>query len=246
MSMDYSKVFGPTAATAAGATIGSAAELLNVDVTIYEIRVALANVVDAKEISGKIAITATGLDGTHEYAFGGGQGGATNSGTMPAEVIKCSIPISANSKVTITGTAAETLADCTVSLGFTPGRGRNVRSYYVGGAGQDTTADTNLALTTSPVMEEGGRIVNVRCCACGGVTDAKAGTAKLYIDVPGLSGPFEYAVGGGAGGAANAQNNIADNIDLPRGIPVKKNDTIAISITSAEIVLSAAASIQVA
>jgi len=203
------------------------------------------NVVNAKECAGTIEVEADGLDGTHIYAYGNGAGGATNSGNMAAEPIDCSIPITGNSKVTVSVKDAEVAKDVTVSVEFSPGLGRNVRSYAVGGAGQDTTADTELALTTSPVMEVGGTIREIRF-AGSGVVDAKAASGKLYISVPGLSGPFEYAVGNGPGGATLSGAAWADVIDLPHGIPVGKNVTVSISLTSAEIVLSATCSIQVA
>jgi len=243
--MDYGMAFGPTdSAAGTKTTVGTAGALLDKDVTIYKIRVAKGNVVNAKECAGVITIEAKGLDGTHVYAYGNGAGGATNSGNSPAEPIDCSIPVSGNSVVTVSVTDAENAKDVIVSLHYRLGKGRNVRSYAVGGAGQDTTADTPLTLTTSPVIEAAGSIREIRF-AGSGVVDAKAGSGKLVIEVPGLSGPFEYAIGNGPGGATLSGPAWADVIDLPQGIPVKENITVTIKLTTAEIMLSATCSIQV-
>ena len=245
--MDYGKTFGPTdSAAGTKTTVGAAAALLNKDVTIHKIRVGKGNVVNAKENAGKIEIEATGLDGTHVYAYGNGSGGATNNAqNIAAEEIDCSIPISANSKVTVSVTDAENAKNVVVGLEFHPGKGKNVHSYCVGGAGQDTTAATVLTLTTSPVMEEGGTIKEIRF-AGSGVVDADAGSGELVFKVPGLSGPFEWSVGNGPGGATLGGAAHADVIDLPHGIPVKKNDTITVTIETPEIMLSATCSFQVA
>jgi len=245
--MDRSKSFGPTDSVAGTkTTVGTADALLDRDVTIYKIRVGKGNVVNAKECAGVITVEAKGLDGTHQYAYGNGSGGATNSAqNIAAEEIDCSIPISGNSIVTVSVTDAEAAKDVEVSLQFKEGRGPDVRSYAVGGAGQDTTADTLLALTTAPVMEKGGLIKEIRF-AGSGVVDAKAGSGRLELKIPGLSGPFEWAVGNGPGGATLGGAAHADVINLPNGIPVAKNVTVTINITTAEVMLSATCSIQVA
>lgn len=240
----FSKVFGPTDSVAGTkTTVGAAASLRPEGCHIFRIRVGKGNVVNAKENAGVITIEAPGLDGTHKYAYGNGCGGATNYGAnRAAEKIDCSIPIAGNVLVTVSVTDAEAAKDVTVSLEFRIGMGRNVRSYAGGGAGIDSTADTPLTVATL-TMELGGTIKEIRF-AGSGVVDAKAGSAKLTLEVPGLKGPFEYSVGNGPGGATLGGPNDADVIDTE--IPVGANVSVIISLTSAEIMLSATVSIQVA
>lgn len=239
----YSLVFGPTDSVAGTkTTVGAAASLRPEGCHIYKMRVAKGNVVNAKECAGIITIEAPGLDGTHKYAYGNGTGGATNSSNYAAEEIHCSIPIAGNVLVTVSVTDAEVAKSVTVSLMFRIGMGRNVRSYTAGGAGSDTTAATIKTVGTI-VMEQAGTIKEIRF-AGSGIVDAKDGTGKLVIEVPGLKGPFEYAVGSGPGGATLGRGDNADVIDTE--IPVGANVSVVVYLTTVEVMLSATCSIQVA
>jgi hypothetical protein len=247
---DGSYTFGPTDSVAGTkTTVGTAAPIWNRDSTVITMRVAKGNVVDAKECAGFIEVEADGLNGPHIYAYGNGAGGATNSGNMAAEIIECSIPVTGNSNVTVSVTDAEAAKDVTVSLGFVAGLGRNVRSYSAGGAGQDTAADTQLTLTsTKPHTTKivaAGTIKEIRF-AGSGVVDAKAGSGILELDVPDYNMPTRWAIGNGPGGATLSGPAHADVIDLKQGIPVSKNTTITVLVTTAEIMLSASCSFQVA
>lgn len=246
--MDHSATFGPTDSSAgAKTTVGSAIQISDKDITIHRLRVGKGNVVNAKECSGFITVEAVGLEGSHVYAYGNGSGGATNNGQNgPAEPIDCSIPISKNSVITISVTDAENAKNVVVGVEYHDGSGKNVRSYALGGAGQDTTATTPLALTTSPVMQKSGLIKEIRF-AGSGVVDADAGSGELGIVVPGLPpASQEYCIGNGPGGATLGGPQWADVIDLPHGIPVTKGQTIGVNITTPEIMLSASCSFQVA
>jgi len=240
----YSKVFGPTDSVAGTkTTVGAAVSLRPEPCYIYRIRVGKGNVVNAKENAGVIEIEAPGLDGTHKYAYGNGSGGATNNGqNQPAEKIDCGIPIAPNVLVTVSVKDAEAAKDVTVSLEFRTGSGRNIRSYAVGGAAVDSTADAALTVGTM-TMELGGTIKQIRF-AGSGIVDAKAASGKLMLEVPGLKGPFEYAVGNGPGGASLGGAADADVFDVE--IPVGPNVGVIAYLTSAEVVLSATVSIQVA
>lgn len=245
--MDHSVTFGPTDSSAgAKTTMGTAKTIISdKHVTIHRLRVGKGNVVNAKECAGVVIVEAVGLEGTHEYAYGNGAGGATNSSNMAAEPIDCSIPLTPNAPVTISITDAESAKNCVVGVEFHDGIGKNVRSYSLGGAGQDTTASTLLALTTSPIMEKGGKIKEIRF-AGSGVVDADAGSGELEIVVPGIpKSEQSYSVGNGPGGATLSGPAWADVIDLPNGIPVKEGQTIGVNITTPEIMLSATCSFQV-
>lgn len=237
----YSKVFGPTDSVAGTLTqVGSTYIIKPGSWVINKIIVGKGNVVNAKECAGKITITVAGTDGTYIYAYGNGAGGATNSGNGPAEPIECEISAKGGSEVKVYVTDAEIAKDVTVSLEFKSGGGR-VDSYATGGAGSDTTADTELALTAIKPTKPGS-IKQIRI-AGSGVVDAKAGSGKLILDVPGLDGPFEYAFGNGPGGATLSGPAWADvfNVD----IPVTENTSITPKVTTAEIMLSVTVSLAI-
>lgn len=251
--MDHSATFGPTdSAAGTKTTVGTAkTQLSDKNITIHRLRVGKGNVVNAKECSGFITVEAVGLEGSHVYAYGNGSGGATNNGQNgPSEEIECSIPIGAGVDVTVEVLDAEAAKDVTVSLGFDKGQGKNVYSYGLGGAGVDTTADTLLAggmldkkTGKTTVVGVSGRIKEIRFAGTG-VVDADAGTGKLVFEMPIIKGPWEYAIGNGPGGATLGGPNHADvfNVD----IPVKANDSVVVNLTTAEIMLSATCSFQVA
>jgi len=250
--MEYSKVFGPTDSVAQVVANGRKKTQIGSDYTIrpdgpytiYKMLIAKGNVVNAKECAGILEIIATGVDGTFEYAYGNGTGGATNSGQNgPAEPIDCSIPLKKNSIVSVYVNDAEIAKDVTVSLMFKKGSGRKVQSYATGGGTFDCTADTLLGLTNIKPNED-GQIKEIRF-AGSVIADAEAGSAKLVLDIPGLKGPFEYAVGNGPGGATLGGAQHADVIDIPNGIPVKGAVTITCNVTAAEALKSPTVSIQV-
>lgn len=248
----YSKVFGPTdSAAGTKTTVGSAAVLRPEACTIKKIWVAKGNVVDAKENAGYITVETDTLEGPHHYAYGNGAGaagGATaGGGTGPAEPIDCSIPIGANQKVTVSVTDAEAAKGVTVELDFDKGAGRNVYSYIVGGAAQDTAAATLLALTDNltgltPKILKAGTIKELRI-AGSGVVDAKEGSGKLEIVPPVIKGPWEYAIGNGAGADLGPNPAFADVRDV--SIPVKEGWDVVFNITTGQIMLSATVSFQV-
>jgi len=127
------------------------------------------------------------------------------------------------------------------------GKGRNVYSYVLGGAGVDPAADTLLALTdkitgVAVKMGRSGHIKEVRYAA-GQAVDAKSPSAKLEIVPPTLKGPWEYAVGNGASGATLGGASFADVRDV--NIPVSANDVIVVNVTAAEALVSATVSLQV-
>lgn len=245
--IDYSEVFGPTDSVAGTkTTVGTANTQLRPNAChIYKLRVAKGNVVNAKECAGVITVEANGLDGTFEYAYGNGAGGATNSGNSPAEEIDCSIPIPKGSKITVSVTDSEIAKDVTVSTMFYEGTGKRVDSYSTGGAGHDTTADTEYTSLTAITPTRKGTIREIRISGSG-VVDAKAGSGKLELDIPGIKGPFNYAFGNGPGGATLSGPAFADVIDLPNGIPVDANVAISPKAITAEVLLSLTVSIQVA
>lgn len=69
---------------------------------IKQIRVAVANVVNAKDCAGYIEVICQNHAGPFNFVVGGGGGGATDSGSnMDPCIIDCDIPIDANEIVTI-------------------------------------------------------------------------------------------------------------------------------------------------
>lgn len=237
MGWKFSKAFGPTDSvagtkTAIGSTFtippdenGNAQKL-----HIHELRVSKGNVVNAKELAGVVIVEVSGQNGTFEYAYGNGVGGATNSHAHAAEKIKCRIPAPSGSIVTVSITDAEVATACIVSCEFWTGEER-VDSYSAGGAGVDPAAATLKEIGTVTV-NRAGRIKEIRF-ACGNIVDAKSPSGKLELIVPGQTGPFEWAVGTGAGGATLGGPGDADVIECDIAVGVNAIITCNVTYTDA-------------
>lgn len=243
MGYEFSKVFGPTDSVAnTKTTVGSTYVIPPGQHMITKLRVSKANVVNGKECSGVITIEITGVDGTYQYAYGNGTGGATNGGPAgPAEEIECRIPAPAGATLTVSVTDAEVATAVLVSCDFFSGSQR-IDSYATGGAGKDPAAATELTVGTVTLTKT-GRIKQIRY-ACGQVVDAKSASGKLVLDVPGLAGPFEYAIGNGASGATLGGAALADVIDVD--IPVGVNVVVTVKVTYTDAMVSATISLAVA
>lgn len=247
MGYVFSKVFGPTDSVAdTKTTVGSTYKIPpGGPFHIHKITVAKGNVVNAKECAGFIIAELTGVAGTYEYAYGNGAGAATNAGNMAAEPIECRIPAPSGSTLTVSVKDAEVAKDVTVSVEFWSGR-EELNSYSTGGAGKDTTADTELTVGTIVVTQRPGRIKQIRF-AGSGVVDAKAGSGKLVIEVPGQPYDQEFAVGNGPGGATLSGPAWADVHDVDIGTrghaSIPLNTTITVKLTTGEVMLSASVSL---
>ena len=243
LAYKFSKSFGPTDSVAGTkTTVGSSYVIPPGQYAIKKIHVSKGNVVNAKENAGVITIEITGVDGTYQYAYGNGTGGATNGGPAgPAEEIECLVSAPGGSTLTVSITDAEAATAAVVSLDFFDGSGR-VDSYSTGGAGKDPAAATELTVGTITVTK-GGRIKQIRY-ACGQLVDGTSASGKLVLEVPGLAGPFEYAVGNGCSGATLGGAALADIIDVD--IPVGTNVIITVKVTYTDAMDSATISLAVA
>lgn len=245
MGYKFSKVFGPTDSVAATKTAlaPTAGYVIPPGTyTIRKLRVAKGNVVNAKECAGVITVEITGVDGTYKYAYGNGTGGATNGGPgISAEPIECRIPAPGGATMTVSVTDAEVATAVLVSADFFDGNER-IDSYSAGGAGLDPAAATELTVGTITVTKA-GRIKQIRY-ACGQLVDAKSASGKLLVEVPGVAGPFEYAVGNGCSGATLGGAAWADVLDVD--IPVGTNVVVTFKVTYTDAMDSATVSIAVA
>jgi len=243
MAYKFSKVFGPTDSVAGTKTaIGSTYVIPPGNYVINQLVVSKGNVVNAKECAGVVIIEITGVNGTYEYAYGNGTGGATNGGPGgPAEKIECRIAAPGGATITVSITDAEAATAALVQLDFYDGSGR-VDSYSTGGAGIDPGAATELTVGTITVTKS-GRIKQIRY-ACGQVVDAKSCSGKLVLLVPGIAGPFEYAVGNGASGATLGGAAFADVFDVD--IPVGENVVVTVKVTYTDAMVSSTISLAVA
>lgn len=255
MGYRFSKVFGPTDSVAQTSAEGRKKTQIGSDYHIppggpfhiHKLIVAKGNVVNAKECAGIIDVYVTGVDGTYEYAYGNGIGGATNSHNMAAEQIDVRIPCPSGATLQIYVNDAEIAKDVTISVIFWDGIER-VDSYASGGGAVDATADTEMSFATMTIVSKAGRIKQIRF-AGSGVADAKANSGKLIVDVPGEGLPHEFAVGNGPGGATLGGPAWADviNVDIGVGrgaIPV--NTVVTLKLTTAEDLKSPVVSIAVA
>lgn len=257
MAVVFSKSFGPTSTTDdTVTTIGSTYQFpANYALSIEEIRISYAQATNANEAAGLIIIDIKGVIGNpFIYAFGNGAGGATNSNNSSAEKIRPTnpIPVPPNTTVTVKVISAEQLTDVIVSLSCGLGSGKHPMTLFAGGAGQDTTADTSLALTANAkVTALGGvglvpfrdSVIRKIRFASSGVVDAKAQTAIITLTVSGYPFPLEFAMGKGSGGAATSSISDADEIN-GLAIPIKANSTIGVNVLSSEITLSATVSLE--
>ena len=137
---------------------------------------------------------------------------------------------------------AEIAKDVTVSAMFFSGLER-VDSYAAGGGAVDATADTELSFSTITIVSKPGRIKQIRY-SCGQIVDAKSCSGKLILTVPGLAGPFEFAVGNGASGDTLGGTADADVFDVD--IPVGTNVIVTFNVTYTDAMDSATVSIAVA
>lgn len=243
MGYEFSKAFGPTdSAAGTKTTVGSSVVLPPGQHVIKLLHVAKGNVVDAKECAGIITIEITGINGTYEYVYGNGTGATSHGGPGgPAEKIECLISAPGGATLTVSVTDVEVATAVIVSLDFYTGSGR-VDSYAVGGAGKDPAAATELEVGKITVTKA-GRIKQIRY-ACGQIVDAKSCSGLLVLKVPGLAGPFEYAVGNGASGDTLGGAAFADVIDVD--IPVITNMIITVNVTCTDAMDSATISLAVA
>lgn len=243
MGYRFSKVFGPTDSVAGTkTTMGSTYVIPPGQYCVRKLYVSKGNVVNAKECAGVVIVEVTGVDGTYQYAYGNGTGGATNGGPgMAAEPIDCRVPAPGGATMTVSITDAEVATACIVEVDFWDGSER-VDSYSTGGAGKDPAAATELEVGTITVTKA-GRIKQIRY-ACGQLVDAKSCSGKLVLSIPGMAGPYEYAVGNGCSGATLGGAAHADVHDVD--IPVGLNVIITFNVTYTDAMDSATVSIAVA
>lgn len=242
----FSEAFGPTASSTGSAEkqIGSDMIIQPGNYHIKKIRIGKALVTGVEDCTGIVYLKIKGVDGTYEYAYGRGLSSATDYGSIgPAELIKCSIPAPGGANCQVFVKDVHNAADVTVSLEFHQSLGQRVQSYAV--QGSITVAATEESMGTI-VMTNAGRIVEARFVGSGNV-DAKSGVAVFKIVVPGRTGfKDHFVVGNGHAGDVAGNVALADVIDLKPGIPVGKNVTVDLRILSSDVLLTPAASIQVA
>lgn len=245
MVFAFSEAFGPTTSST-----GSAAKQIGSDLIIQpgtfhieEIFIGKGPVTGVEQYTGIVYLVIKGVDGTYEYAYGRGISAAADYGSGgPAEHIKCMIPAPGGAKLQV---YVKDVVDCegvTVSLMFHKGTCRRVQSYAV--QGSITVAATEESMGTV-VLTDAGRIVEARFVGNGNV-DAKTATAIMKIKVPGQSGPFDFAVGNGHAGDVAGNVALSDVINIKGGIPVGKNVTVDLRVLSVDVLMTPAASIQVA
>lgn len=245
MVFAFSEAFGPTTSSSGSVEkqIGSDLLCQPGSYHIKKIRIGKGCVTGVEQYTGIVYLKVKGTDGTFEYAYGRGLSSATDTGNVTqAEEIKCGIPVKGGSNVQV---FVKDVVDCpgvTVSLEFHNGLGRKIQSYAV--QGSVTVAVTEESMGTV-VMTDAGRIIEARFVGTGNV-DAKSGTAIFKIVVPGLSGPYHWAVGNGQAGDVSGAKAPADIIDISGGIPVGKNVTVDLRVVSTDVLMTPAASIQVA
>lgn len=209
---------------------------------IYRAIVGFGNVANATANAGFLHIET--VNRSYDFAYGGGLGGATNSGNTAPNSIDMSIPAPGNTNVVVYVLSATAEITCEVSLQFRQAAGNaNFRTMAAGGvsANGDTAALTEESFSVSSKLlrasltpDHEGKIYQIRL-AGGSVVDAKSGTGYIRLLIPNEAGPFEYAFNTDNGGAATGGPGQAEVINIPEGIPVHANSTIDIKITTLEV-----------
>ena len=221
--------------------------------TIYKVRIGYANIVNAKEAQGFLIIQISGQGGgTWAFAYGGATGATTDANTMPAEEIDMSIPVTGGQTVKVQVITAEVHNDTRVGLMYTEGGNASCMTLCAGGAGQDVTAGTELALAVNALLQpvdmtpwKDARIRQIRF-AGSGVAAALSGAHRIRIIIPGQADVYKFIVGSGPGGAATGSPAAADVIS-GLDIPVKNGSTVTVkvlnTVTTGQATLSAAVSL---
>ena len=220
---------------------------------IYKLRIGYANIVNAKEAQGFVIVAISGQGGgTWAFAYGGAAGATTDANTMPAEEIDMAIPIKGGQTVKVQVLTAEVHNDTRVGLMYKEGNGGTCMTLCAGGAGQDVTAGTELALAANALLTpvdmtpwKDARIRQIRF-AGSGVAAALSGAHRVRIIIPGQADVYKFIMGSGPGGAATGSPAAADVIkDLD--IPVKSGSVVTVkvldTVTTGGATLSAAVSL---
>jgi len=97
-----------------------------------------------------------------------------------------------------------------------------------------TTADTKGQIGSTYNMRPGGPFTITEARISGaGLTDAKAASGILHIEASGTDGPFEYAFGAGAGGAATVNGKHSEKVRTQ--IPIASGAELKAYLTTAEV-----------
>ena len=216
---------------------------------IYQADVGLAGIVDAKECAGALVIQVSGQGGgTWAFAIGGGVGATTAGNAKQADPVEMSIPVKGGQVVIVKIITAEVSNDERVGLRYMEGNGQTCMTLHCGGAGQDSTAGTELLLTVDSKLDpvnmtpwRDARIKEIRFTGSG-IIAALAAATRLRVSVPGLADVFKFVVRSGNSGAttsAQEETTVIKHLD----IPVKNGQTVSVRIlttaTTGQAILSA-------
>jgi hypothetical protein len=216
---------------------------------LYQADVGLAGIVDAKECAGALVIQVSGQGGgTWAFAIGGGVGATTAGSAKPSEKVQMAIPLKGGQIVIVKIITAEVSNDQRVGLRYMEGSGPACMTLHCGGAGQDSTAGTELLLTVDAKLDpvnmtpwRDGIIRQIRFTGSG-IIAALAAATRLRISIPGQADVYKFVVrSGNSGATTSAQEETSVIEDL--NIPVKNGQTVSARIlttaTTGQAILSA-------
>jgi hypothetical protein len=200
------------------------------NLTIVELDIGYANVVDAKAMTGYIEVKFKTGKTPFRFPIGFGTGGAATLEQKKNWKFPVSIPVEMNDTVTVYATMNEATVGMFCGMKIRDGLSSLVTHGECNTAEDAAvTADTreNGTGTLEIPAGMGGRIKQI-LVAYANVVNAKA--ASGYIEVTSNSGKMGqqfYQVGGGSGGATNAGGSCAPEI-IETDIPVKAGEKIQI------------------
>jgi len=217
--------------------------------TIYRADVGLAGIVDAKECAGALVIQVSGQGGgTWAFAIGGGVGAATAGNSKPADAVDMSIPVKGGQLVIVKIITAEVSNDERVGLRYTEGNGPTCMTLHCGGAGQDSTAGTELLLTVDSKLDpvnmtpwKDATIRQIRFTGSG-IIAALAGATRVRVSIPGLADVYKFIVRSGNSGAttsAQEETTVIKDLDIPVKNGLTPSVRILTTATTGQAILSA-------
>lgn len=106
----------------------------------------------------------------------------------------------------------------------------------------DSVAGTKTTVGAAFYAHPGAHHIRRIRVGKGNVVNAKECAGLITVEVAGVSGTFEYAYGGGVGGATNSHTGPAEIIEC--SIPVPGGSKITISVTDAEVAKNVTVSVE--
>jgi len=184
------------------------------DITVKEINVVFANVVDAKAMTGYIEIKPSSGESPFRFPVGFGTGGAATAPVRNKCTFDVNIPFDANETIQLYATMNENTVGMWIGLKYV--RGKSGKTTYGDcNTAEDAavTADTLTAFSTITIPPKKGGTIKQILVSYGNVVNAKAASGYVQLDFGSSKGRQRYPIGGGSGGVhAGGSDSVHGNV----------------------------------